>query len=322
MTPPARIGFAGTPEFARTLLAGLIDGGWQPAVVYTQPDRPHGRGRKLRPSPVRALAEAAQLPVETPRTLRDPEAQAVLQTAGLDLLIVAAYGLILPQAVLDLPRLGCLNVHASLLPRWRGAAPIERAIMAGDDVSGVSLMQMEAGLDTGPVHATVPVPIDGTTTGPALEAALAQAGITGLLKLLPRLADSQPEPQDDSAASYAHKLTPEDARIDWRADAARIDRQVRALCGRAPAFATLADAQPQSLRLAILEATSGDPTDAAPGTVVALDKRAVRIACGDKLLNVRRAQLNRGQGKALNAADLRNALRDTLRVGTRLDLPT
>jgi methionyl-tRNA formyltransferase len=320
MTPDARIGFAGTPDFARDLLAGLIAGGWAPAVVYTQPDRPRGRGRKTHPSPVRALATAQDLPVRTPRSLKDAAVQGALAAESLDLLIVAAYGLILPQAVLDLPRLGCLNVHASLLPRWRGAAPIERAIMAGDSRTGIALMQMEAGLDTGPVHRMVPVPIADTTTGPELERTLASAGVTALLALLPNLADSLPVQQDDEQACYARKLTAQDSVIDWQLSASQIDRQVRALCGRAPAYGTVTPTGAQPLKLAILSASPGDDTNAAPGTVVAMGKKVLQIACSDKLLNVTTAQLNRGQGKPLSAADLRNALRDSLAPGDRLDL--
>lgn len=319
MTPDARIGFAGTPDFARDLLAGLIDGGWQPAVVYTQPDRPRGRGRKKHPSPVRELAGAHNLPVRTPPTLKDPEVQAQLAADRLDVLIVAAYGLILPQAVLDLPRLGCLNVHASLLPRWRGAAPIERAIMAGDSSSGIALMQMDAGLDTGPVHRMVPVPLNATTTGPELERALATAGVGALLALLPDLADSTPVQQDDEQACYAHKLTAQDSVIDWQQSAGQVDRQIRALCGRAPAYGTISAEDGPPLKLAVLEASPGDVASDAPGTVVAMEKQALRIACADKVLNVSRAQLNRGQGKPLSAADLRNALRDLLAPGDRLD---
>jgi methionyl-tRNA formyltransferase len=260
-----KLGFAGTPEFAATILAGILAHGLRPAVVYTQPDRPIGRGRKLRPGPVKALASAEGIEVLQPATLRDPQAVERLAQFRLDLLVVVAYGLLLPQPILETPRLGCINVHASLLPRWRGAAPVERAIMAGDEMTGVSIMRMDRGLDTGPVYLQRPCPIGERATGPELEQALAVLGLEALLVCLGALPDLIPQSQPDEGVSYAHKLTPADAPIDWSRDARVIDRQVRALCGRLPAFTFSA-----GTRIQILAATPNpeSATGAAPGSIV------------------------------------------------------
>lgn len=313
MNKNARIGFAGTPDFAATILSGLLAGGYHPVVVYSQPDRPKGRGRKLVPSPVKALALANDIAVTTPRTLRDPDAQQALAEQQLDLLIVAAYGLILPQAVLDLPKLGCLNVHASLLPRWRGAAPVERAIMAGDTETGVALMQMEAGLDTGPVYRSAVTAIGNATTARALEQTLAADGVRLLVELLPEFEQATAIPQAAEGMTYADKITSADSEIDWQDSAITIDRQVRALCERAPARSSSED-----LTLQILTATPlSDLSDAAPGTIIALGKKGLQIATGAGTLNVTVAQLNRGKGKPMGAADLANGYAELLAAGRR-----
>ena len=313
----ARIGFAGTPEFARTILAALIEGGYPPTVVYSQPDRPKGRGRKLTPSPVKALALAKEIAVETPRSLRKPDALQTLESYQLDLLIVAAYGLILPQSVLDAPTHGCVNVHSSLLPRWRGAAPVERAIMAGDTQTGVALMQMEAGLDTGPVYCSTTVPITDTTCASELEQALAQQGSRLLLALLPGLEQLAPVPQPEDGVTYAHKLSAEDSNIHWSDSAIQINRQVRALRDRAPARSHCND-----LILQILEAKPlSDPTQKAPGTILALNKQGLLIATGSGRLQVTQAQINRGKGKPMRAADLANGYAAALSPGLVLGTP-
>ncbi|MEM1433289.1 MAG: methionyl-tRNA formyltransferase [Pseudomonadota bacterium] len=323
MRRASRIGFAGSPDFAATILEGLIATDFAPVLVLSQPPRPAGRGRKLRPSAVAELATANGIPVQTPRTLKTAAAQEALAAFELDLLIVAAYGLILPQAVLDLPQLGCLNVHASLLPRWRGAAPIERAIMAGDTETGVALMQMEAGLDTGPVYQSTRIAITPTTTGHELEAALAAAGTALLLELLPSLlAEPQPPvpvPQAEQGVTYAHKLTAADSEIDWRRSATEIDRQVRALTGRQPALARLG-----KLRLKLLSVTVVEDAAiaAAPGTILGLEKRGLRVATGAGALLLNRVQLNRGKGTPLDGVALRNGYSDLFPNGSRFDEPT
>ena len=314
MNKQARIGFAGTPEFARTILEALIKGGYPPVVVYSQPDRRKGRGRKMLPSPVKALAVANEIPVETPGSLRKLEAQEILEGYRLDLLVVAAYGLILPQPVLDAPTHGCLNVHSSLLPRWRGAAPVERAIMAGDTETGVALMQMEAGLDTGPVYCSATTSITDATEARELEQRLAALGSDLLLELLPRLEQATATPQAEEGATYASKLGPEDSQIEWQRSAIEINRQVRALRDRAPARS-----QHQDLTLQILAAVpEPEPTTAAPGTILALSKRGLYIATGAGQLRITQAQINRGKGKPMSAADLANGYAELLAPGTTL----
>jgi methionyl-tRNA formyltransferase len=309
-----RLGFAGTPEFAATILAALLASGRTPVVVYTQPDRPTGRGRRTRPGAVARLAAAHGLDVRQPATLREPDSAAILAGFGLDVLVVAAYGLILPQAILDVPRYGCVNVHASLLPRWRGAAPIERAIMAGDTATGVSIMRMERGLETGPVYLAREWPIGPATTGTELEADLANLGAELLIECLNRLPHIEAVPQPSAGASYAPKLTTADAAIDWTASATVIGRQVRALCGRRPAFTFAGDTRVQVL------AASPDEDSAsagvAPGTVIAAAARSgITVACGTGALRITRLQLNRGKGLPMHAADALNGFPDLLGVG-------
>lgn len=231
MSSPLRIIFAGTPEFAARPLQALIDHGIAPVAVYTQPDRPAGRGRQPTPSPVKAVALAAGIPVEQPVKLRgDEDALAQLRRYDADLMIVIAYGLILPQAVLDTPRLGCVNAHASLLPRWRGAAPIQRAIEAGDSESGVCLMHMDAGLDTGPVISRTVVPINDDMNAGDLHDALAASGITLLLEFLPHAPTllQQAEAQPNMGVTYAHKLSKDEAVLNWQNTAVELARRVRA----------------------------------------------------------------------------------------------
>ncbi|MBK8971060.1 MAG: methionyl-tRNA formyltransferase [Hahellaceae bacterium] len=228
--PALRIVFAGTPEFAATALQALIDHGHNLVAVYSQPDRPAGRGQKARPSPVKAVAEQHGLSIEQPENFRSEEAMARLAAYQPDIMVVAAYGLILPVRVLQTPRLGCINIHASLLPAWRGAAPIQRAIEAGDDESGVTIMQMEKGLDTGPMLLKRVTPITAQDTGGSLHDRLASLGAEALLESLPAIQCQtlQPEPQDHDKASYAHKLTKEEASINWSDSAELIARRIRA----------------------------------------------------------------------------------------------
>lgn len=305
-----RLIFAGTPEFAAQALGALIDAGHDIALVLTQPDRPAGRGMALLPSPVKQRALAAGLPVFQPVRLKDAEAQETVRAVGADAMIVAAYGLILPQAVLDLPRLGCINIHASLLPRWRGAAPIQRAILAGDPETGVCIMQMEAGLDTGPVLRSAALPIEAEDTAASLHDKLAALGarlIVDTLADLPKMAVPQPE----NGATYAAKIEKSEAPIDWRQPAVQIGRQIRAFN---PFPAALFHANGQAIKAwrAMPEAGSGEP-----GTVLAADRNGILVACGEGVLRL--LELQKAGGKRLAVAQF---LAGTpLAAGTRFDLP-
>jgi methionyl-tRNA formyltransferase len=311
---PLRLGFAGTPEFAATILEALLRSGRAPAVVYTQPDRPAGRGRKLRPSAVKALALAHRLELRQPPSLRSAEEVAALAAYDLDVLVVAAYGLLLPSAILRVPRAGCINVHASLLPRWRGAAPIERAILAGDSESGACIMQMDEGLDTGPVYTCRRCAITPGMDAITLEALLAELGSDALLACLDRLPELTPSPQASSGVTYASKLTRGDAQIAWGDPAAQIERQVRALRGRMPPFTELGQT-----RLSIFEAYALDTTaELLPGTILAAEPGGIQVACGSGVLNVLRLRLSLGKGQLLTAAEAINGYGRLLAVGNRL----
>lgn len=304
---PLRLVFAGTPEFAVPCLSALIEAGYEIAAVYTQPDRPAGRGRKLHQSPVKTLALTHGVPVCQPLSLkRDPGARAELRDWGADLMVVVAYGLILPVSVLETPRLGCINVHASLLPRWRGAAPIQRAVLAGDPVTGVCIMGMEAGLDTGPVYLRRELRIDPGETGGSLHDKLASLGAQALIEALPGIADGSlvPQPQDPAQATYAHKLDKAEAQIDWTQPALAIERQVRAFDPWPVAQTSL---QGETLRIWSARAADGSSAGAAPGEVVAADKTGIAVATGAGALLISRLQ---PPGKRpMDAADFLNARR-------------
>ena len=309
-----RLGFAGSPDFAATVLQALATSTHNVAIVFTQPDRRAGRGRKLTPCPARRQAEVLGIPVCTPSSL-DEELDAL---AELDCLVVAAYGLLLSPAVLVAPRRGCINVHASLLPRWRGAAPVERAIMAGDSVTGVSIMQMDAGLDTGPVYARRTLEINDAG-GEEVTAALAELGAEALLDTLATLPESAPTPQSESEATLAPKLTPSDAIIDWCGDAESIARQVQALTGRMPAFATQSDAR-GTLRMRILAARPHASTGkGVPGTVAQHDG-SWRVICGSGELELIAVQLNRGRGTPLSIADAARGYPSVFHPGATFDV--
>ncbi len=307
MSDPLKIIFAGTPEFAATALSALLTTSHQVVAVYTQPDRPAGRGRKLQPSPVKKLALEHGIEVRQPAKLKDPADQAALSELGADLMVVVAYGLLLPQAVLDAPRLGCINIHASLLPRWRGAAPIQRAILAGDDESGVTIMQMEAGLDTGPMLHILKTTILRDDTGGSLHDRLAELGARALLESLAAIADGSliPHPQDDALATYAKKLDKGEARIDWSQTAAEIDRQVRAFN---PWPVAQCDFDAQVMRIWQARTVEGElPPTSQPGQIVGAGKSGIDVATGSGLLRILELQL---PGKrALTAADFLNAHR-------------
>jgi len=304
-----RIVFAGTPEFAAQHLQALLDAGHVIVAAYTQPDRPAGRGQKLMPSPVKQLAVRHGIPVYQPQTLRDPAAQAELEALQADLMVVVAYGLILPQAVLDMPRLGCINSHASLLPRWRGAAPIQRAIEAGDAESGVTLMQMEAGLDTGPMLLKVSTPISAEDTGGSLHDRLATLGSQALVQGVAALAAGtlQGETQNDDLATYAHKLNKDEARMDWTRPAVELERLVRAFHPWPICHASLEDAVVK-IHAAQLGAGQGSP-----GQIIAASKHGLEVACGQGSLLLSRLQLP--GGKPLNFSDLYNSRREQFEPG-------
>ena len=298
-----KIVFAGTPEFALPVLQVLLDSSHELVAVYTRPDRPSGRGQRLTESPVKRLASRLAIPVCQPGTLRDRDAQAALDAFRADLMIVVAYGLILPPAVLAMPRLGCINVHASLLPRWRGAAPIQRAILAGDRETGVCLMQMEAGLDTGPVLASAACPIEPDDTGGGLHDRLSVMGAQLLKENLDRIARGELEPrvQNDSQANYAEKLEKAEAMIDWTMPAEQIARQVRAFNPW-----PVAETRYSGRQLRIWEAR---PVAMArqhpPGMVLAAGKTGIDVACGVGALRILALQL--AGARQVSSVDFINA---------------
>lgn len=313
-----RVVFAGTPEFAASSLATLLESQHEVVAVYTQPDRPAGRGRKLSPSPVKQLALEHGLPVLQPQTLKEPAAQAELSALNADIMVVVAYGLLLPQAVLDIPRLGCVNVHASLLPRWRGAAPIQRAIEAGDSVSGVTIMQMDAGLDTGAMLSEVRTPITERTTGGDLHDRLAIQGANALVNVLDALATDSihATPQPDEGVTYAAKLSKAEAELDFHQPAQQLANKIRAFNPWPVAWCALED---DRLRMLMASVEEGEHPPSPPGTLLEHGDDHLRIACGTdgrEVLCVTAAQLP--GGKAMAVRDLLNARHARLATGTRL----
>jgi methionyl-tRNA formyltransferase len=283
--PMLRIAFAGTPDFALPALEALATSPWQLVGVLTQPDRPAGRGRELAAGPVKRRALELGLPLAQPARLRTDAERAALAAWAPELLVVVAYGLILPPAVLSLPRLGCLNIHGSLLPRWRGAAPVQRAVLAGDAETGVTIMQLDAGLDTGPTYAQRALPIDPRATSGELAAALAQLGAAALIEVIADLEAGRARavPQPAEGVSHAHKLEKREGLIDWRADALQLQRQV---CGCNPwpvAETLLAGSQLRVWRAHALGA-AGAAGDALPGTVLGLAADGLHVQCGRGVL--------------------------------------
>ena len=306
-----RIVFAGTPEFAATALQALLDHGHQVIAVYTQPDRPAGRGRKLMPSPVKQAALDAAIPVMQPENFRQQEDRDALAALQPDLMIVAAYGLILPQPVLVIPRLGCLNIHASLLPRWRGAAPIQRAIAAGDSETGITIMQMDAGLDTGAMLLKLTTPITPEDTGGSLHDRLAVLGGEAILQALQGLADDSltPEPQDNSQANYAHKLSKEEGHIDWRQSAHVIQRLIRAFNPWPGTYTDLGDQRIRLHQAQVLDQPSSQPA----GTVLCRERAGIDVATADQVLRITQLQLP--GTRAISASDLINGGKPLLNPG-------
>ncbi|QKT03492.1 methionyl-tRNA formyltransferase [Ectothiorhodospiraceae bacterium 2226] len=283
-----RLIFAGTPAFAAVALDALLASRHEVCAVYTQPDRPAGRGRRLVASPVKQLAEAHAVPVRQPPTLREAETQQALAALNADAMIVAAYGLLLPEPVLEAPRLGCLNIHASLLPRWRGAAPIQRAMLAGDAETGITIMQMDAGLDTGAMLRRVATPIDPRETAGELHDRLAPLGAAALLEVLEALAAGplHGEPQDERLATYAPKLDKGEARLDWQASAEHLARAVRAYNPWPMAHTTL-DGAP--LRVLRAEAVGGG-AEGRPGEILRTGEAGIEVATGAGVLRLLEVQ--------------------------------
>jgi methionyl-tRNA formyltransferase len=305
-----RIAFMGTPDFAARVLSDLAEWcaaqGHDLVAVYSQPPRQAGRGRKAQPTPVHRLAEDLGIPVFTPEKLKSPEDQAAFAALDLDVAVVAAYGLILPKPILEAPRLGCLNVHASLLPRWRGAAPIQRAIMAGDATSGVCIMRMEEGLDTGPVYRRREIPITAEMTAGDLHDALAALGAAPLVEAMADIqAGTPPEPQPDEGVTYARKIDKAEARIDWTRPAAEVDRHIRGLSPFPGAWFEARGDRVKVLRSGVSEGNGP------PGTV--LDDR-LTVACGDGA--VRLTQLQRAGKGAMDTGDFLRGF--PLEAGDRL----
>ena len=310
MSAPLKIIFAGTPDFAARHLDALLASEHQVVGVFTQPDRPAGRGNKLTPSPVKTLAQTHAIPVFQPKSLRPAENQQLVAYLQADVMVVVAYGLILPQAVLAMPRLGCINVHGSLLPRWRGAAPIQRSLWAGDSETGVTIMQMDVGLDTGDMLYKLCCPITAQDTSATLYDKLAQLGPQGLLETLSQLADgrAQPEKQDDAQANYAEKLSKEEARLDWQLSAAQLERCIRAF-NPWPVSYFLIEDQP----VKVWQATVLPHVAKQPGEIVAADKHGIQVATAEGVLNL---QLLQPAGKkAMSAQDLLNSRREWFTPG-------
>ncbi|KMK12999.1 methionyl-tRNA formyltransferase [Pluralibacter gergoviae] len=314
MSHSLRIIFAGTPDFAARHLDALLSSGHQIVGVFTQPDRPAGRGKKLMPSPVKALAEEKGLPVFQPVSLRPEENQQLVADLQADVMVVVAYGLILPKAVLTMPRLGCINVHGSLLPRWRGAAPIQRALWAGDSETGVTIMQMDVGLDTGDMLHKLACPITAEDTSATLYDKLAELGPQGLIETLKQLASgtATPEVQDEARVTYAEKLSKEEARVDWTLSAAQLERCIRAFNPWPMSWFEI-EGQPVKVWAASVIA---DAADAAPGTILDVSKQGIRVATGDGILNL--LSLQPAGKKAMSAQDLLNSRREWFMPGSRL----
>lgn len=321
MSQGLRIIFAGTPDFAAAHLQALLGSEHQVIAVYSQPDRPAGRGKKLSASPVKELALAHNLPVYQPLNFKSPEALAELQSLNADLMVVVAYGLILPKAVLDAPRLGCINVHASLLPRWRGAAPIQRAIEAGDSESGVTIMQMDVGLDTGDMLVKASCPILPEDTAATLHDKLITLGKPALLTTLAQLQNgsAQAQQQDDSQSNYAPKLSKEEAALNWQLSAEVLARQVRAF-NPFPVAHTKPAGSSDDQRIRVWAASAKPQTaNAIPGTLCHIDEQGLWIACGEGQLVLQHLQLP-GK-KAMAVSDILRGHPGLFTLGEQLEQP-
>lgn len=314
MSESLKIIFAGTPDFAARHLDALLTSEHQIVGVFTQPDRPAGRGNKLTSSPVKLLAQQHGLPVFQPKSLRPAESQQLVADLQADVMVVVAYGLILPQAVLDMPRLGCINVHGSLLPRWRGAAPIQRSLWAGDSETGVTIMQMDVGLDTGAMLLKLACPITAADTSATLYTRLAELGPQGLLETLTHLSKGsiQPQPQDNALATYAEKLSKEEAQLDWSLSAAQLERCIRAFNPWPVSYFYVEEQPVKVWQATVLPHQAGYQ----PGEVVQADKNGIQVATAEGILNIE--TLQPAGKKAMSAQDILNSRREWFTPGTRL----
>ncbi|WP_046224835.1 methionyl-tRNA formyltransferase [Vibrio sp. ECSMB14106] len=314
MSQSLRIVFAGTPDFAARHLAALLSSEHEVVAVYTQPDRPAGRGKKLTASPVKNIALENNIPVYQPENFKSDEAKQELAELNADIMVVVAYGLLLPQVVLDTPRLGCINVHGSILPRWRGAAPIQRSIWAGDKETGVTIMQMDIGLDTGDMLSIATLPIEATDTSASMYEKLAGLGPDALVKCLADIASSKAvaEKQDDELANYAKKLSKEEARINWSDEAAHIERCVRAFNPWPMSHFEAAENSIKVWQSRVAEQTSDKPA----GTILQADKTGIYVATGQGVLVLEQLQVP-GK-KAMSVQDILNSRASWFEVGTQL----
>ena len=310
-TSPLNIIFAGTPDFAATHLKALIDSNHNVIAVFSQPDRPAGRGNKLTASPVKQLAIENNLPIYQPATLKTEENQQIIANLNADIMIVVAYGLILPQAVLDMPKFGCLNVHGSLLPKWRGAAPIQRACWAGDSETGITIMQMDAGLDTGDMLYKLACPIESSDTSATLYEKLAKLGPQALLETLALINQGKikPEKQQQSQATYAEKLSKQEAKLDWNLSAIQLERYVRAF-NPWPVSYFEVNGEPIKVWQAEVMATQHNQP---VGTILQADKKGICIATSDGSLNM--TILQPAGKKPMSAQDLLNSRKSWFEVG-------
>ena len=315
MTKSLRVIFAGTPDFAAKHLHALLASQHEVVAVYTQPDRPAGRGKKLTPSAVKTLALEHDIAVHQPPSLKDEEAQQILAAHHADVMVVVAYGLLLPKTVLEMPRLGCINVHGSILPRWRGAAPIQRSIWAGDAETGVTIMQMDEGLDTGDMLHIDRLPIQSSDTSATLYDKLAERGPISLIHVLDNIDTITPEKQDDAIATYAKKLSKEEALIDWHSDAEQIERNIRAFNPWPVVWMKVND---QNIKVWSAEVVSDVSTQHKPGTIIQADKNGIMIATGTTALRILSLQIP-GK-KAMSAADVVNARKAWFEPGINLSI--
>jgi methionyl-tRNA formyltransferase len=313
LNKPLKIIFAGTPEFAAVHLQALIDSEHNVIAVYSQPDRPAGRGKKLQASAVKQLAVEHSIPVFQPQSLKTAEAQLALAELQADIMLVVAYGLILPLGVLNTPKLGCLNVHGSLLPKWRGAAPIQRSIWAGDSETGVTIMQMDEGLDTGAMLFKHSIAITKEDTSASLYQKLAEVGPKALLETLATVTELQPQIQDNELASYAKKLSKEEAQIDWSLPAQQLERNIRAFNPWPVTFFTLNDA---NIKVYSSDVVENEDPNISPGQIVKSDKQGILVATGNHCLLLTKLQLP-GK-KPMLAADVLNGRSDWFTVGLSL----
>lgn len=321
MSQALRIIFAGTPEFAAEHLKALLNSQHQVIAVYSQPDRPAGRGKKLTASPVKEIALAHEIPVYQPLNFKSPEAVAELAALNADLMVVVAYGLILPKMVLDAPRLGCINVHASILPRWRGAAPIQRAIEAGDSETGVTIMQMDVGLDTGVMLLKAFCPILNDDTGGSLHDRLINIGTPALIEALNliKFGATKPEKQNDNLSNYAPKLSKEEAMLDWQLSARQLERKVRAF-NPFPIAHTKLVGTGEDQRIRVWAANASDKTtNDAPGSIIQINAEGLWIACSEGQLVLEQLQLP-GK-KAMRVSEILCGHPDIFKVGDRLEQP-